>query len=185
MRDQALLLPASVEDYVAADSPVRFDAFVDDLDLGEAGFCRSRPKATGRPGYDPGDMLKLYLYGYLNRVRSSRRLEAEATRNLELIWLLRGLRPDYKTIADFRRDNQSAFKAVFRAFVVLCRKLDLFGRELLAVDGTRLKAVNNPRRNFSRDKLARYIAAANERLEGIWPSWTPSTVARMQRARSR
>jgi transposase len=166
-RDQALLLPASVEDYVGADSPVRFiDAFVDDLDLGEAGFCRSRPKATGRPGYDPGDMLKLYLYGYLNRVRSSRRLESEATRNLELIWLLRGLRPDYKTIADFRRDNRSAFKAAFRAFVVLCRKLDLFGRELLAVDGTRLKAVNNPGRNFSRDKLARYIAAADERLEG-------------------
>lgn len=166
-RDQALLLPASVEDYVAADSLVRFiDVFVDDLDLGEAGFHRSRPKATGRPGYDPGDMLKLYLYGYLNRVRSSRRLEAEATRNLELIWLLRGLRPDYKTIADFRRDNRAAFRAVFRVFVVLCRKLDLFGRELLAVDGTRLKAVNSPGRNFSRDKLARYLAAADERLEG-------------------
>jgi transposase len=166
-REQALLLPASVEDYVAADNPVRFiDAFVDDLDLGEAGFQRSQPKATGRPGYDPGDMLKLYLYGYLGRVRSSRRLEAEATRNLELIWLLRGLRPDYKTIADFRRDNRGAFKAVFRAFVVLCRKLDLFGRELLAVDGTRLKAVNNPGRNFSRDKLARYIAAADERIDG-------------------
>jgi len=166
-REQALLLPASIEDYVAADNPVRFiDAFVDDLDLCEAGFHRSRPKATGRPGYDPGDMLKLYLYGYLNRVRSSRRLEAEAMRNLELIWLLRGLRPDYKTIADFRRDNRGAFKAVFRAFVVLCRKLDLFGRELLAVDGTRLKAVNNPGRNFSRDKLARYIAAADERIEG-------------------
>lgn len=166
-RDQELLLPASVEDYVAADSPVRFiDAFVDDLDLAGAGFHRSQPKATGRPGYDPADMLKLYLYGYLNRVRSSRRLEAEATRNLELIWLLRGLRPDYKTIADFRRDNRGAFKAVFRAFVILCRKLDLFGRELLAVDGTRLKAVNNPGRNFSRDKLARYIAAADERIEG-------------------
>ncbi|WP_294293950.1 transposase, partial [uncultured Sphingomonas sp.] len=160
-RDQGLLLPASVEDYMAADSPVRFiDAFVDDLDLGEAGFHRTRPKVTGRPGYDPADMLKLYLYGYLNRVRSSRRLETEATRNLELIWLLRGLRPDYKTIADFRRDNRGAFKAVFGAFVVLCRKLDLFGRELLAVDGTRLKAVNNPARNFSR-------------------VWTPSTAARM------
>jgi transposase len=160
-RDQALLLPASVEDYVEADSPVRFiDAFVDDLDLGEAGFVRAQPKATGRPGYDPADMLKLYLYGYLNRVRSSRRLEAEAARNLELIWLLRGLRPDHKTIADFRRDNRGAFKAVFRAFVMLCRKLDLFGRELLAVDGTRLKAVNNPGCNFSRDKLARYIPPA-------------------------
>ena len=166
-REQGLLLPASIDNFVAADNPVRFiDAFVDDLDLCEAGFHRSRPKATGRPGYDPGDMLKLYLYGYLNRVRSSRRLEAEAMRNLELIWLLRGLRPDYKTIADFRRDNRGAFKAVFRAFVVLCRKLDLFGRELLAVDGTRLKAVNNPGRNFSRDKLARYIAAADERIDG-------------------
>lgn len=149
------------------DSPVRFiDAFVDDLDLGQAGFHRSRPKATGRPGYDPGDMLKLYLYGYLNRVRSSRRLEAEATRNPELIWLLRGLRPDVRTIADFRRDNRAALKAVFRAFAMLCRKLDLFGRELLAIDRTRLKAVNNPGRNFSRDKLARYIAAADERLKG-------------------
>lgn len=166
-RDQGLLLPASVEEYVAADSPVRFiDAFADDLDLGDAGIHRARPKATGRPGYDPADMLKLYLYGYLNRVRSSRRLEAEATRNLELIWLLRGLRPDYKTIADFRRDNRGAFKAVFRAFVVLCRKLDLFGRELLAVDGTRLKAVNNPGCDFSRDKLARYMAVADERIEG-------------------
>lgn len=166
-RDQTLLLPASVEDYVTADAPVRFiDAFVDDLDLGDAGFVRAQPKATGRPGYHPADMLKLYLYGYLNRVRSSRRLEAEATRNLELIWLLRGLRPDYKTIADSRRNNRGASKAVFRAFVILCRKLDLFGRELLAVDGTRLKAVNNPGRNFSRDKLARYIAAADDRVEG-------------------
>lgn len=121
---------------MSADNPVRFiNAFVDDLDLGEAEFHRSQPKATGRPGYHPGDMMKLYLYGYLNRVRSSRRLEAETTRNLQPIWLLRGLRPDFKTIADFRRDNRSAFKAVFRAFVVLCRKLDLFGYELLAVDG--------------------------------------------------
>lgn len=165
-RDQALLLPASVEDYVAADNPVRFiDAFVDDLDLGSAGFVRSRPKATGRPGYDPADMLKLYLYGYLNRVRSSRRLAAEAARNLELIWLLRGVRPDFRTIADFRCDNRAAFKAVFRAFVMLCRKLDLFGRELLAVDGTRLKAVNSRSRNFSRERLATYLAAVDGRLE--------------------
>lgn len=148
------------------DNPVRFiDAFVDELDLTEAGFRRTRPRTTGRPGYDPADMLKLYLYGYLNRIRSSRRLEAEATRNLELIWLLRGLRPDFKTIADFRRDNRGAFKAVFRAFVVLCRKLDLFGRELLAVDGTRLKAVNSRERNFTKAKLDRYIKSADERLE--------------------
>ena len=164
-RDQALLLPASVEDYVAADNPVRFiDAFVDDLDLGKAGFQRARPKATGRPGFDPGDMLKLYMYGYLNRVRSSRRLEAEASRNLEVIWLLRGLRPDFKTIADFRRDNRAVFKAVFRAFVILCRKLDLFGRELLAVDGTRLKAVNSRDRNFTQAKLDQHIKSADERL---------------------
>jgi len=145
---------------------VRFvDAFVDNLDLGDAGFLRSRPKATGRPGFDPGDMLKLYLYGYLNRVRSSRRLEAEAVRNLEVIWLLRGLRPDFKTVADFRRDNRSAFKVVFRAFVLLCRKLDLFGRELLAVDGTRLEAVNSRERNFTKAKLDKYIKSADERLE--------------------
>jgi len=151
---------------VSADNPVRFiDAFVEELDLGEAGFLGTRPKATGRPGYNPADMLKLYLYGYLNRVRSSRRLEAEATRNLELIWLLRGLRPDFKTIADFRRDNRSAFKAVFRAFVVLCRKLDLVGRELLAVDGTRLKAVSSRTRNFTKAKLDKYIRSADERLE--------------------
>jgi len=165
-RDQMLLLPASVEDYVAADNPVRFiEAFVDELDLSDAGFMRSRPKATGRPGYAPGDLLKLYLYGYLNRVRSSRRLEAEAGRNLEVLWLLRGLRPDYKTIADFRRDNRAAFKAVFRAFVLLCRKLDLFGRELVAVDGTRLKAVNSRERNFTKGKLDKHIKSADERLE--------------------
>ncbi len=99
-------------------------------------------------------MLKLYLYGYINRERSSRRLSAEASRNFELIWLLRGVRPDFRTIADFRRDNRAAFKVVFRQFVVLCRKLDLFGRELLAVDGTRLKAVNSRACNFSRERLA-------------------------------
>src|SRR6195952_6025353 len=126
-REQMLLLPASVDDDVTADNPVRFiAAFVDDLDLSTAGFIRSRPEATGRPGYDPGDLLKLYLYGYLNRVRSSRRLAAEAGRNLEVMWLLRGLRPDFRTIADFRRGNRDAFKKVFRAFVMLCRRLDLF-----------------------------------------------------------
>jgi transposase len=108
-RDQALLLPASAEDYVSANNPARFiDAFVDDINLGGAGFHRSQPKATGRPGYDPGDMLKLYLYGYLNRTRSSRRFEAEAVRNLEVIWLLRWLRPDFKTIAVPRSRRCSA-----------------------------------------------------------------------------
>ncbi len=138
-RDQSQLLPARVDDYVHAENPVRFiDAFVDGLDLAAAGFARVQPKETGRPSYDPADLLKLYIYGYLNRVRSSRRLEAETHRNLEAIWLLRGLRPDFKTIADFRRDNRAAFKAVFREFVLLCRTLDLYGREMVAVDGTRL-----------------------------------------------
>jgi len=165
-REQMLLIPASVEDYVGAENPVRFiEAFVDDLDLAAAGFVRAMSKATGRPGYAPGDLLKLYLYGYLNRLRSSRMLAAETGRNLEVIWLLRGLRPDFRTIADFRCDNRVAFKAVFRAFVLLCRRLDLFGRELLAVDGTRLKAVNSRRRNFTRQKLADWIKLADERIE--------------------
>src|SRR5580704_8638638 len=164
-RSQILLLPEAVDDYVGADNPVRFiDAFVDELDLAAAGFVRVEAKATGRPGYAPGDLLKLYIYGYLNRVRSSRRLEAETGRNLEVIWLLRHLKPDFKTIADFRRDNRAAFRSVFREFVLLCRQLDLFGRELLAVDGTRIKAVNNKDRNFTRASLAKFIRDADERL---------------------
>ena len=165
-RDQMLLMLTSIEDYVAAENPVRFiEAFVDSLNLAAAGFARSTPKVTGRPGYAPSDLLKLYLYGYLNRVRSSRRLSTESGRNLEVMWLLRGLRPDFRTIADFRGDNRDAFKPVFRAFVMLCRRLDLFGRELLAVDGTRLKAVNSRRRNFTRQKLADWIKQADERIE--------------------
>ena len=164
-RSQLLLLPEAVDDYVGPDNPVRFiDAFVDGLDLTKAGFTRVAAKATGRPGYAPGDLLKLYIYGYLNRVRSSRRLEAECHRNVEVIWLLRTLKPDFKTVADFRADNRVAFKAVFRQFVLLCKKLDLFGRELLAVDGTRIKAVNNKDRNFTRNSLEKFIKAADERL---------------------
>src|ERR1700684_1316221 len=126
-RDQLLLLPEAVDDYVEADNSVRFiDAFVEGLDLQAAGFARVEAKATGRPGYAPSDLLKLYIYGYLNRVRSSRRLEAETRRNVEVIWLLRHLRPDFKTIADFRRDNRNAFRPIFRQFVLLCRQLDLF-----------------------------------------------------------
>lgn len=164
-RSQLLLLPERVDDYVGPDNPVRFiDAFVDSLDLGVAGFIRVQPKATGRPGYDPRDLLKLYIYGYLSRVRSSRRLEAETRRNLEVIWLMRRLTPDFKTIADFRRDNRAAFREVFRAFVALCRDLDLFGRELIAVDGTRIKAVNSRERNFTKAKLDKALAESDERL---------------------
>ena len=166
-RSQLLLLPEAVDDYVGPDNPVRFiEAFVDELDLAAAGFARVRPKATGRPGYDPADLLKLYIYGYLNRVRSSRRLEAETHRNIEVIWLLRGLKPDFKTIADFRRDNRAAFRPVFRAFVLICRQLDLFGRELVAVDGTRIKAVNNKDRNFTRAALTAFVQQADEKLAG-------------------
>ena len=164
-RSQTLLLPEAVDDYVASDNPVRFiDAFVNGLDLAAAGFVGVEPKATGRPGYAPSDLLKLYVYGYLNRIRSSRRLEAETHRNIEVIWLLRHLKPDFKTIAGFRRDNRAAFKPVFREFVLLCRQLDLFGRELLAVDGTRIKAVNNKDRNFTRASLEQFIRTSDERL---------------------
>ena len=165
-RSQRLLLPDAVDDYVGPDNPVRFiDVFVDGLDLEGAGFERVRPKDKGRPGYAPADLLKLYIYGYLNRVRSSHRLEVETHRNLEVIWLLGRLQPDFKTIADFRRDNRQAFREVFRAFVRVCRELDLFGRELIAVDGTRIKAVNNADRNFTRAKLRRDLQRIDERLE--------------------
>src|SRR5713101_4516458 len=143
-RRQTLLLPEAVDDYVGVENPVRFiEAFVEQLDLRGAGFCRVEPNATGRPGYHPGDLLKLYIYGYLNRVRSSRRLEAETRRNLEVIWLLRGLTPDFKTIADFRKDNRGAFKPVFRQFVLLCRKLELF-------DGGRFEAFSTDVKDRSR-----------------------------------
>src|SRR4051794_16251039 len=165
-RSQLLLLPEAVDDYVAADNPVRFiEAFVDGLDLATLGFLGTVPKAAGRPGYAPADLLKLYIYGYLNRTRSSRRLEAETHRNIEVIWLLRHLKPDFKTIADFRRINHKAFRRVFRQFVLLCRELDLFGKELLAVDGTRIKAVNNKDRNFTRASLAEFIKLADKKLD--------------------
>lgn len=164
-RSQLLLLPEAVDDYVGPDNPVRFiEAFVNGLDLAAAGFARVMAKETGRPGFDPTDLLKLYVYGYINRVRSSRRLEAETHRNVEVIWLLRHLKPDFRTIADFRRVNRSAFRQVFREFVILCRQLDLFGRELLAVDGTRIKAVNNKDRNFTRGSLTKFIREADEKL---------------------
>ncbi len=165
-RSRLLLLPDAVDDYVGPDNPVRFmDAFVDGLDLEAAGFQRVRPNDKGRPGYDPADLLKLYIYGYLNRIRSSRRLEVETHRNLEAIWLLRQLRPDFKTIADFRRDNRNAFREVFRQFVRLCRELDLYGRELIAVDGTRIKAVNHRGRNFTRARLKTDLQRIDDRLD--------------------
>ena len=164
-RSQTLLLPESLEDYVGAQHPVRFlDAFVEGLDLKACGFGRTEPAQTGRPPFAPGDLLKLYLWGYLNKVRSSRRLELECGRNLEVLWLLRKLQPDFKTIADFRRENAGAFKQVFRQFNLLCRDLGLFGGELVAIDGTKLKAVNNVARNFTPEKLRASLERIDARL---------------------
>jgi len=164
-RDQVVLFPESVEDYITEDNPVRFiDAFVSNLDLAGLGFNRAEPAETGRPAYDPGDLLRLYLYGYLNRVRSSRMLERETKVNLEVMWLLGKLRPDFKTIADFRRDNLAALKQVCREFTLLCRKLELFGGELVAIDGSKFKAVNNRRRNFNEPRLRRAIQALEEKI---------------------
>lgn len=170
-RSQTALLPALLDDYVGEDNPVRIvDAFVEQLDLRELGFAGIEPKATGRPSYHPAILLKLYIYGYLNRIPSSRRLERESQRNIELMWLLGRLTPDFKTIADFRRDNGSGIRNVCRQFVVLCRELNLFTHAVVAIDGSKFKAVNAHDRNFTRGKLekrmqeidhciARYLAA--------------------------
>jgi transposase len=165
-RNQRYLLPETIDDYIGEDNPVRFvDAFVEKLDLEQLGFERAVAAETGRPGYDPGDLLRLYLYGYLNRIRSSRRLEREAGRNLELMWLLRRLRPDFKTIADFRKDNGRAIQQVCREFTLVCKDLELFGGELVAIDGSKFEAVNSPSRNFSRKRLAERIAEIDAKIE--------------------
>src|ERR1700710_2175233 len=185
-RSQTVLLPESLDEYVGPENPVRFiDAFADGLDLAAAGFARVIPKTAGRPAYAPADLLKLYIYGYLNRVRSSRRLEAETYRNIEVIWLLRHLKPDFKTIADFRRDNRKAFRPMFRQFVLLCRQMDLFGRELLAVDGTRIKAVNNKDRNFTRASLTKFIELADAKLDDYLQRLDQSDVAEVKTDGSR
>jgi transposase len=166
-RQQGWLLPERLEDYVSADNPVRFlDAFVESLDLAALGFQRATPSATGRPPYQPGDLLRLYLYGYLNRLRSSRRLEREAQRNVELLWLLRQLRPDFKTIADFRKDNLQPLRGVCREFTLVRRKLELFGGELVAIDGSKFRAVNSKRRNFSATKLRATLAEIDAKIDG-------------------
>ncbi len=151
-RTQAVLLPDVLDDYVRPENPVRFlEAFVAQLDLRALGFQRAVPAETGRPGYDPGDLLRLYLYGYLHRIRSSRRLEQETHRNVEL---LRRLTPDFKTIADFRKDHPEALKRVGREFVLLCRELELFGGELLAIDGSKFRAVNARDKSYTPARLA-------------------------------
>ena len=157
-RRQATLLPDCLDDYVTEDNPVRIvEAFIDELDLAALGFAGIVPEVTGRPAYHPATLLKIYIYGYLNRIQSSRRLERETQRNLELIWLTGRLMPDFKTIADFRRDNGPAIRAACAQFVVLCRKLNLFTRAVVAIDGSKFKAVNNRDKNFTVAKVAKRI----------------------------
>ena len=157
-RRQSLLLPDSLDDYVNEDNPVRVvEVFIDELDLGALGFEGVQPAATGRPAYHPATMLKLYLYGYLNRLQSSRRLEREAGRNIELMWLTGRLAPDFKTIANFRRDNGPAIRAACAQFVALCRRMNLFTKAIVAIDGSKFKAVNNRDRNFTVAKVAKRL----------------------------
>lgn len=164
-RGQAALLPAAIEDYVAVDAPVRvIDAFVDGLDVIGLGFGRSVPAPTGRPPYDPRDLLKLYLYGYLNEVRSSRRLERECSRNVEVMWLLRRLAPDFKTIADFRRDNGTAIVGTCRAFVLFCRDQGLFTARLVALDGSKFRAAASAKRIMGRREIAEETARLDRRI---------------------
>jgi transposase len=163
-RHQATLFPESLDEYIAEDSAVRvIDVFIDDLDISGLGF-KAEPADTGRPGYHPKTMLKLYVYGYLNRVQSSRRLEREAQRNVELMWLTGRLAPDFKTIADFRKDNGIAIRLVCREFVMLSRKLGLFADAFVAIDGSKFKAVNTRDKNYSKAKMQRRLRQIDESI---------------------
>jgi transposase len=162
-REQSTLFPEYLEDWIDENNSVRvIDVFVDELDLAELGFYGVAPEVTGRPAYHPSVLLKLYIYGYLNRVQSSRRLEREAGRNVEVMWLTGRLVPDHKTIADFRKDNGGAIGRVCARFIVLCRALDLFGEVSIAIDGSKFKAVNNRDKNFTRAKMERRLAQIEE-----------------------
>ena len=179
-RLQGALLPHCLDDYVTENNPVRvIEAFIDELDLATLGFDGVVPETTGRPAYHPGTLLKIYLYGYLNRIASSRHLERETQRNIELMWLTGRLMPDFKTIADFRKDNEPAIRATCRQFVLLCRRLDLFSETVLAIDDSRFKAVNTRDKNYTHGaiqrrmeqveaSIARYLSALDraDRQEG-------------------
>src|SRR6201997_3495371 len=155
-RRQGVLLPEYLDDWISEENPVRaIEVFVDALELGGLGFEGVEPAATGRPGYHPGLMLKLYIYGYINQVASSRKLEREAGRNVELMWLTGRLAPDFKTIADFRKDNGPAIRAACRQFVELCRRVGLFAHAVAAIDGSRFKAANTRDKNFTRASIQR------------------------------
>jgi transposase len=165
-RSQSTLFPESLEDYIAADNAVRVvDAFIDKLDLQQLGFDRVEPSATGRPGYRPATLLKIYVYGYLNRIQSSHRLERESHRNVELIWLTGRLMPDFKTIADFRKDNRKAIRRVCLEFVGVCRELELFSATLVAIDGSKFKAVNSRDKNFTRKSVQRRLKKTQANID--------------------
>src|ERR1700730_58642 len=155
-RRQGVLLPEFLDDYVSEENPVRvIDVFIEELDLAALGFEGVVPEATGRPAYHPGVLLKIYVYGYINQIASSRRLEREAQRNVELMWLTGRLAPDFKTITDFRKDNGPAIRATCRQFIALCRRLDLFAHAVAAIDGSKFKAVNTRDRNFTKASIQR------------------------------
>src|SRR5512134_797558 len=165
-RSQSTLFPERLDDYVAEDNPVRaIEVFVESLDLGKLGFEGVEPEATGRPAYHPAVLLKIYIYGYLNRIQSSRRLERETQRNVELIWLTGKLMPDFKTIADFRKDNGEAIRTACREFVLLCRGLGLFEEAIVAIDGSKFKAVNNRDKNFTERKLQARMQQLDESVQ--------------------
>jgi transposase len=160
------LLPEFLDDYVAEDNPVQvIDVFVEELDLRALGFEGVVPEATGRPAYHPATMLKLYVYGYINQIQSSRRLERETARNVEMMWLTGRLTPDFKTIADFRKDNGAAIRSACRQFVALCRNLNLFTHAIVAIDGSRFKACNSRDRSFSRASIERRIEQVEASIE--------------------
>jgi transposase len=165
-RHQSTLFPEAIDDFVTEDNPIRvIDIFVDQLDLLDLGFEAVNAKETGRPGYHPATMLKLYIYGYLNRIQSSRRLEKESHRNVELMWLLERLKPDFKTIANFRKDNGKGIKNVCRKFVELCRQLNMFDDSVFAIDGSKFKAVNNKSKNYTPSKVQFHIDRVEKSIE--------------------
>jgi len=165
-RNQSTLFPESLDRYITDENVVRFiDVFVSELDLGGLGFSKVTSKETGRPPYHPGDLLRLYIYGYLNKLHSSRSLERETERNVELMWLIRKLRPDFKTIANFRRDNSEAIRGVCREFTLICKKLELFSGQLLAVDGSKFRAVNSRQKNFSKKRLEKSLKEIDEKVD--------------------
>ena len=165
-RRQGVLLPEFLDDYVSEENPVRvIDVFVEELDLAALGFAGVVPEATGRPAYHPGLLLKIYVYGYINQIASSRRLEREAQRNVELMWLTGRLAPDFKTIADFRKDNGPAIRATCRRFIDLCRQLDLFSHAVAAIDGSKFKAVNARDKNFTKAKLKKRMDQVEASIE--------------------